>query len=67
MKTTTAPIRFASSQLDETRHLCAFFNALGIACRNVKCTLLLRGLDASDVDGGHLFPGALTPFPSERS
>ena len=26
MKRTTAPIPFASSQLDETRHVCAFFN-----------------------------------------
>jgi len=26
-KTTTAPIPFASSQLDETRHVCAFFNS----------------------------------------
>ncbi len=27
MKRTTAPIPFASSQLDETRHVCAFFNS----------------------------------------
>ncbi len=27
MKSTTAPIPFASSQLDETRHVCAFFNS----------------------------------------
>lgn len=27
MKKTTAPIAFAGSQLDETRHVCAFFNS----------------------------------------
>lgn len=27
MKNTTAPISFAGSQLDETRHVCAFFNS----------------------------------------
>jgi MEDS: MEthanogen/methylotroph, DcmR Sensory domain len=27
MKTTTAPIRFAGSQLGEARHVCAFFNS----------------------------------------
>jgi len=27
MKKTTAPISFAGSQLDETRHVCAFFNS----------------------------------------
>ncbi len=27
MKTATAPIPFAGSQLDETRHVCAFFNS----------------------------------------
>src|SRR5208282_3570273 len=27
MKKTTAPIPFAGSQLDQTRHVCAFFNS----------------------------------------
>ena len=27
MKTAAAPIPFAGSQLDETRHVCAFFNS----------------------------------------
>jgi hypothetical protein len=47
MKKTTAPIHFAGSRLDETRHVCAFFNSDEEAYR-VLLPFIREGFECGD-------------------
>jgi len=47
MKTLAAPIRFAGSQLDESRHVCAFFNSMDEGYR-LLLPFIKDGFDCGD-------------------
>jgi hypothetical protein len=47
MKTNVKPIPFAGSQLDHTRHVCAFFNSEEEGCR-VLLSFIKDGFESGD-------------------